>query len=181
MSVFPIIFLHRGNSDYLAISLEQAKYTNPNSRIILLGDNLNSSIGTRVGVEHFLIDNYFNGANDFSKIYEHHSTNNYNYELFCFQRWFIISEFVKSQNIDSFIHIDSDVLLFSNLTENSVFNSFASKYDFMHAGHSPHTCFFNSINSLDLLCNFITSLFRDKSFLFFLWVCPFWSDLLCCI
>lgn len=165
MSAYPIIILHKGNHDYLKICIKQAKYSNPDSRIILIGDNSNKKLAFDAGIEHYLIGNYFKSAFEFAKIYSHHSTNDYNYELFCFQRWFIILDFINSQGIDKFIHIDSDVLLFKNFYSDANYLCAIKKYDFLHCGYSAHTSVFNSKDVLLHFCDFINNMFLDKSFM----------------
>lgn len=104
----------------MEFSLRQAKYTNPESEIILLGDDSNNRFPS---VEHVNIKNYFRGAKEFAKIYKHFSTNPYHYELFCFQRWFILKEFMETKNHTNIFVFDSDVLLYSNINElkNTIF------------------------------------------------------------
>ena len=38
-------------------------------------------------------------------------------ELFCFQRWFVLYEFMKEQKIDKVFCMDSDVLLYTDASE----------------------------------------------------------------
>ena len=109
---YPIIFIHKGNSSYLKKCVQQAKKSNPSSEIILIGDNNNQTIK---GIIHFNIDNFSESATKFSSIYQHQSFNEYHFELFCYQRWFILNDFVKSQKIKCFWYVDSDVLIFEDL------------------------------------------------------------------
>lgn len=69
----PIIFCHYGNSDYLEYTLRQVKLTNPNNRVILLGDEKNKSIAEIAHVEHYLFKDYANGIENltFESVYEH--------------------------------------------------------------------------------------------------------------
>ena len=92
-SKLPIIFLHNTNSDYLKYSLGQAKRSNPESAIYLIGNDSNDCYNF---VEHHSFSNYFQGAIEFSKIYKHYNTTSYKYEVFCFQRWYILLEFLVS-------------------------------------------------------------------------------------
>lgn len=111
----PIIFVHKGNPFFLYSVLKQAKRTNPNSDIILLGDKTNSKYKF---VKHYLIDDYFSSAEAFSKVYQHHSPNPYDYELFCFQRWFVIKDFVD-RNLGGgaqFLYCDTDTLLYDDIS-----------------------------------------------------------------
>ena len=68
-------------------------------------------------VEHYNIDDYSKGADAFKMAYIHMSSNPYDYELICFQRWFCIRDFVKTQKIENFLCMDSDVLLYCNIDE----------------------------------------------------------------
>ena len=164
MEAYPIIVLHKGSSDYLKICLAQAKFSNPNSRIILLGDETNETLAKQVGAEHYLICNYFSKAQEFAKIYKHYSTNPYDYELFCFQRWFVVDEFINSEGLDKFLHIDSDVLLYADFSKELEFIDFINNYDLTYSHVSAHTSFFNSRRALCEFCNFIFEIFSDDSF-----------------
>jgi hypothetical protein len=110
----PIIFFHNGNSKYLKYSLKQARAFNPQSAIYLLGDESNNRYPF---ITHVLAGKYKNAVNAFSKIYKHRSSNNEVYELNCFLRWFYIEAFCHENNIEEFIYLDSDVLLFQDVTE----------------------------------------------------------------
>ena len=81
---FPIVFIHTGYSDYMEYSLRQAKHTNPDTEIILLGDDVNDRFPF---VTHVNIKDYFNGASEFAKIYKHYSTNPYSYNSRVSSEW----------------------------------------------------------------------------------------------
>lgn len=109
-----IVFVHKGHPYYLDIAIEQARMYNPSIPIILLGDESNKDI---LGIEHYMISEYFESARKFDEIFFNSSPNNREYELFCFQRWFIINEFqhMHQEYSDAFLYCDSDTLLFSNV------------------------------------------------------------------
>lgn len=109
----PIVFIHRGNSPYLAFTLGQARLQNPKSQIILLGDSTNKVFPF---VTHVDLANHWHRAEEFAKIYVHLCTNGHEYELFCFQRWLALAEFAEWAGLESFLHLDSDVLLYVNAT-----------------------------------------------------------------
>jgi len=94
-------------------SLRQAAYTNPDSEIILLGDESNVCFDF---VTHVDMKNYFRRAGEFTKIYRHYSTNPYGYELFCFQRWLILEDYLLDRGCEEVFVCDSDVMLYSNIT-----------------------------------------------------------------
>lgn len=112
----PIITIHCGYAPYLVKVLLQAKATNPQAEIVLLGDSLLKSLSF---VRHEKITNYFQSAERFAQHYsdKHMSFNSYGYELLCFQRWFILKEFMQKNNLECCFHIDSDVLIYTNLAQ----------------------------------------------------------------
>jgi hypothetical protein len=114
MTSIPIIFFHYGNSDYLKYSLKQARYFNPHSPVYLLGDDSNNRYNF---ITHIPADKYKKETESFTAVYRHLSTNSRDYELNCFLRWFYISAFCREHNIGPFIYLDSDVLLFQDITE----------------------------------------------------------------
>lgn len=114
-TAIPIVFIHRGNSLFLKYALHQARLLNPHNPIILIGDKTNAL--QPVFVQHYLIDNYADNAQAFQKIYQHQSPNPFDYELFCFQRWFILQQFVDRFNILQFVYLDSDVLLYCQVDQ----------------------------------------------------------------
>lgn len=107
----PIILIHRGDSFYLAHTIAQARSSNPESRLILLGDRSNSFY---LGVEHHRYEDYFDEAREFAKLFTYDFFPNYQYPwiLFCHQKYFALREFVLAQGIDRFLLIDSDVMIY---------------------------------------------------------------------
>ncbi|HPO49251.1 MAG TPA: hypothetical protein PLO89_02905 [Spirochaetota bacterium] len=153
----PIIFVHRSNSDYLKYSLSQAKYFSPNSEVILIGDESNDAFPF---IRHFLITDYFESAANFAKIYEHLSFNDRDYELFCFQRWFIIKDFIEKNGINDFLYLDSDTLLFCDANEEFVKYR---NYDFTICNKmSPQFTYFSSRKSLVSFCAYVENLYSNE-------------------
>lgn len=107
----PIILIHRGDSFYLAHTIAQTRSSNPESRLILLGDRSNSFY---LGVEHHRYEDYFDEAQEFAKLFTYEYFPNYQYPwiLFCHQKYFALRDFVRAQGIDRFLLIDSDVMLY---------------------------------------------------------------------
>ena len=107
----PIILIHRGDSFYLAHTIAQARSSNPESRLILLGDRSNSFY---LGVEHHSYEDYFDEAREFTNLFTYEFFPNYQYPwiLFCHQKYFALRDFVRAKGINRFLLIDSDVLLY---------------------------------------------------------------------
>ncbi|HAT4257867.1 hypothetical protein P5F61_08150 [Clostridium perfringens] len=105
----PIVFIHKGNQEYLKYAIKSAEKFNKN--VFLLGDNSNKN----------LCRNFYNINNlksedfiEFKKVYKHMSTNSFEFELICFERYFILKEFMVKNNFNKVIMLDSDVLTFEN-------------------------------------------------------------------
>ncbi len=109
----PVVFIHRGYSAYLEFSLRQAKAACPGSEIILLGDASNDRFDF---VTHAHAADFFESASRFAGLYRHISTNSREYELFCFQRWFVLEDFLRGSGRAGPVFVcDSDVMLYSDL------------------------------------------------------------------
>jgi len=151
----PVIFMHYNNSNYLAYSLWQAKQSNKNADVILLGDDSNKNYSF---IKHIKV-NHSKSVEEFNKVYKHMSSNPYEYELFCIQRWFILRDFMIQYNIDKCYYQDSDVMLYVD-TNKEEFNWFDLGF---FGGFSGHTTFINNLNALDDFCTFIMNYYTDKS------------------
>jgi hypothetical protein len=144
----PVIFIHRGACRYLAGSIAQARQSSPGSEIIVLGDRFNTGFRE---ARHFESAKFWNGAEKFAAVYQHRSTHEIEYELYCFQRWFILQSFLKAQRLDGCLYLDSDVLLFADATREA--RAFVD-CDVTLSQTSPHCLFFNRRESLDRFCDF---------------------------
>jgi hypothetical protein len=108
----PIVFFHYNNAPYLKYTLKQASYFNPDSAIYLIGNKKNKGYSF---VTHVAAEKYKAEAQEFTKIYKHRTTNDYQYELNCFLRWFYVKALCKDYNIESFFYLDSYVLMFQDI------------------------------------------------------------------
>lgn len=145
----PIIFVHRSNSVYLKYTLKQARYFNPGVPIYLIGDTDNDQYNF---ITHANIDDYYESAREFSKSYVHMSFTPQKFEQFCFERWFIIKDFVTKNNLQQFLCLDSDVLLFC--TSDEVHNKYNS-YSFTIRGScGAGLNYFSSIKALQEFCEY---------------------------
>lgn len=109
-----IIFTHRGNPSYLKYVLSQVAETNPNANIVLMGDASNKNYKF---IKHAMLKDYSHMANKFAKIYQHKNSTSIEYELFCYQRWFCVYEYMLANDLDDVFSLDSDVLVYDNLDD----------------------------------------------------------------
>jgi hypothetical protein len=153
----PIVFIHQQNSEHLKYSLAQAKASNPRSTVFLLGDDSNSQ---HPCAEHHQFSDYFAGAAGFERVYKHYSTHGRDFERLCFQRWFILRDFLAAHHIDKCVYLDSDVLLYGNVTEDMAkFRLF----DFTVCWNTIGcTLFLNRLDGLESLCQFIMDIYTKK-------------------
>jgi len=152
----PLIIVHTGDSFYLEPVLRQLRKFNPDSRIYLISDESTNHYDF---IEHVNISDYYSLAEQFRQIYVHMSINPYNYELFCFLRWFIILDFVTKQGIDHFLCIDSDVMLYCNVDE--VFGQLTDYDMTMCLFEGPQYSLFSK-DSLQQFCDYIFSHYSEK-------------------
>lgn len=161
MSV-PIIFIHKGYNDYMEYSLRQAKHSNRDSKIMLIGDEANDKFDF---IAHVNMKNHFTSANEFSKIYKHFSTNPYHYELFCIQRWFILRDYMKENSIKKCFVCDTDVLVYSNIEKALIlFGDDRMALIKLGSTYSLGISFI-LLEKLTLFCNYIGDCYQDDNLL----------------
>jgi FkbM family methyltransferase len=153
-----IIFIHRGQADYLEFSLKQALRFNPRERIHLIGDAAVAGYGSLV--QFHPIEAFMAEANEFATIYEHYSTNPYDFELFCIQRWFILNNFLKHQNIDKCFYADSDLMIYFNAAQEYL--RFANFDLTLSCDIDAHGSWWNSADVLKKFCDFVIRVYTKK-------------------
>lgn len=151
----PIFFVHRTDSEYLRFTLAQAHFTNPTSTVHLLGDASNKHYDF---VEHHEIREFEDF--EFRNRYLHLSPNSFEYELFCFERWFVLRNFVKAARIEGeFIYLDSDVMVFSDLSEES---GYWTDFDLTVCGEmGPEYTYFKNVSVLESFCDFMLGMYGN--------------------
>jgi len=166
----PIITLSLNNPDYLAYVLAQAKISNPQSDIILLGYESNDKYEF---ITHDKIDNYARSAFRFSHVYQHFHTNPLGFELWCFQRWFVVKDFMIANHIEKCLCIDSDIMLYANVTEEQKkFAKFGLTGSTDWCVSNPllpnaslHCSFINDLKELESFCEFIFEIYTNSELL----------------
>lgn len=145
-----IVFIHRGNDPYLWCALQQAKRSNPHSDVILIGDAANQPYAIE-GIQHVQMDDYMGGAQQFAHIYKHQSPNAYDYDLFCFQRWFILKDFMTSNHIERTCCMDSDMMVYAEVN-NPLYHHFTNAWMMLS---------FNTLKTIEDLCYLMTMYFKN--------------------
>lgn len=151
--MLPVIFIHRGpNTQYLKLALKKS----PDA--ILIGDEDNCSVTSA----YHPYQNYFQGASDFKKLYQHRSTNPEWFEMFCFQRWFVLYEFMEQHSLTKVFVADSDVLLYCDVSDYDYDVAYSIPKDQQNYrwSASAHVSYW-TINGLRKFCEYILWLFED--------------------
>eukprot|EP00276_Gloeochaete_wittrockiana_P008716 CAMPEP_0184652034 /NCGR_PEP_ID=MMETSP0308-20130426/9695_1 /TAXON_ID=38269 /ORGANISM="Gloeochaete witrockiana, Strain SAG 46.84" /LENGTH=359 /DNA_ID=CAMNT_0027086649 /DNA_START=456 /DNA_END=1535 /DNA_ORIENTATION=+ len=107
---------------FLKIHLWQA--SRMNRRVILVGHRSCRGFCDRYGIEFYDANRYFKTATVFDKKYfPRISTNGERwlgrrrFELACFQRWFVLEQFMKREKIGRAFYADADTLIYDDVTE----------------------------------------------------------------
>jgi hypothetical protein len=168
---FDLVFVHKGYNWYLPFVLNQAKFVDPDSNITILGD---CSKPHRIAPEFVKELSHSKYIDRFTEIYIHMSTNSSGFELFCWLRWFYLLEYMRCNSIESVMHLDSDVLLFSSLSEiksayTAVINDCGyiipeQSFDSLEWSASGHISYW-TIDRLTEFCEFAIESFSKNKYL----------------
>jgi hypothetical protein len=163
----PVVLFHKSEQAYVSLSLRAA--SQHNADVTLITDTDTKSYGDHVRV--VLIENYRpEGAKQFSKIYRHLSGNPYMFEYTAIEKYFYLLEHMKINRLEKIIYIDSDVILYTNLTPIIVqyFNDFdlcscmpEQQYESFFWSASGHLSYW-TINALENFCEFILQTYRNN-------------------
>ena len=112
MTQIPILVFHLGNPSYLNLMIKQA--IKQGNIVHLIGDDSNrdicdnwSSADSYVPLDYFEFEKNFVQMSDYPLAFD----------LNCFKRFFIMREYMQKKNIDKMIFADSDLMIFTNLSE----------------------------------------------------------------
>lgn len=154
-----IVIIHMGFAKYLLYVLRQIKITNPNSEIFLISDKENkkySKYSTFVDISKIQSLE----SKSFKENYIHLGKSAINYEMFCMLRWIILRDFMRKYNIKECLHIDSDILIFSDL--NKALNPF-SNYEISLAHNLALTMHIKDIEILDEFSKYLLFKYTNEN------------------
>lgn len=152
-----LVYIHKGYSWYVPLALRNGRRFYGRN-VHYIGDAYGCFVARVLGVRAHRLKDYHKSADKFSKIYRHHSNLGYAFELFCIQRWFVLSEFLQTTGMNSCVYLDTDVLLTQNLSE---LTRQTAQFGMVFTGYSAHVCFINQSAMLCELTDFINSFYLD--------------------
>lgn len=121
----PVVITHINNKNYLELNI---KITSKNNQIILIGDKTLKKYDNFENVDFFDIEDYKNldiNIEDLKTYFDHFSTKSYEFEWFCFERYFVILNFMSKHKLNTIFHCDSDNVLLQNINKYSFFEEVA--------------------------------------------------------
>lgn len=169
----PIIFIHYGPARYLRNTLRCSRISNKAKSIFLLGDESNKSYA-KWATKHVSLEKLEASPNikRFEKVFEpiqgklHHFTKHGGVEKwlnFVFRRWFLINEFLRQENIESFWTFDSDTLILAPLENRE--KRFRSYQGTTQCRDCCLNGFIGSQSLVEKYTQCIIDLFGDRSYL----------------
>ena len=167
-----VVFIHKGYSWFLPYALYNARSYNLDD-VILLTDK--ESANTYKGIQLELFYDYNSPeVIEFKKNYKHMSTNSSDFEQFCWIRWFYLLNLMKRKNIQSVFYFDSDVLIYSSISDMiKCYSDLKLKcgfcipkqdYDSLRWTASGHASFW-TLDMLEAFCDFILKSFQKSHYM----------------
>ena len=138
-------------------SISLFKKYNKDTKTVFIGYGTEFSVNADEIIYNVFLDiNKF----EFTKYFIYETTNSYEYELFCFLRWFIIKDYINSLNdeYDRIYIFDNDTLIFDNLNN---YNFNINDKPYMSQCGCPAFTIINK-KLLNELCNTLLDIFKNK-------------------
>jgi hypothetical protein len=164
----PIVFVQRGVTFYFPSVLVQAARRCISSQIWVIADFdpatlLPADLQGRVSWAP--IADFDGSLEHFRAVYVHMGIGRPWLEQMCFERWFMIRSLYRREGWSAFIHLDSDVLVESDVGAHLMKRTAPAVL--FSRGMGPHVTFFRDITWLDKLCADILSMYgSDEGVLF---------------
>ena len=156
MSLIPVITTHKFNTkpqtlDYTSEVVKQSCFFKNKTYAITDYDiDFKDELFCNININELITPDFIK----FNQCYEHMSTNPFEFEKISFNRFFLIKRFMEIYKYESIFHIDSDVLLYTNIVE---CKDFYISYDFTL---SKNSCVSNSYLTYDMVADFCEKLLK---------------------
>ncbi len=164
----PVVIHHSGDQPYLVKCVE---LNSKNNLVYLLGDESNRSLfDHNPSVIHVDAADFGSAElDDFKQHFSNYSTNSSEFERLCFERIFILREFILRTGIDSVFYVDSDCIVLDSV--NRIFEALKAGTSGLSIQNvrNPHhmvACVHNSLLTLEFCEAFIQlcfDVYTDRS------------------
>lgn len=146
---------------------------------VVVENRLNTTLrccveSAKLAGEVLIVLNEVDAGPEYSKFkinYFHLSTNSVEFELICFRRYFILNEYMKrNSELQKFVLIDSDILLFNGISEhikklsraNNFIGSIISYDEYNSKQISPHVSYWTR-EGIALFVDFLIEFYKSTS------------------
>jgi hypothetical protein len=157
----PIVFIHQGAPvalSHLNCALLQARLWNPERSILVLTDEDPQALLAVPGIEVIRPEAYGKGARELRAVYRHFSLNPEPFERACLERWFVLRDFLRERDFSGVWHFDSDVMIYSDLSEET---QRVEAMDFTLTRRSGHSSYFR-LGALEKFCELILTSYQQE-------------------
>ena len=154
-----LVYIHKGYSWYVPLALLIGRKFCA-GKVHFIGDAFGCWVAHLCGVQTWPIKSFRKSADEFAKIYRHHSELGAEFELFCIQRWFILAEFMGACGLDACAYLDTDILLTRSIDGEQARTAW---FGLTYTGYSAHICFINRLAALQRFCAFVTALYANPA------------------
>jgi hypothetical protein len=157
----PIVFIHQGPPaamSHLNCALLQARLWNPGRSICVITDEAPSALLAVPGIEIIHPELFSSGARELREVYRHFSSNGEHFERACLERWFVLRDFLRDRKLASIWHFDSDVMIYTDLNQET---DLVEDIDFTLTHGSGHSSYFK-LTALEKFCTFMLESYRQE-------------------
>lgn len=140
-------------------ALRLARQWNPERRIILLTDDTERVLPVQ-NIQQSAIVDFCVQAKDFAQHYQHFSDQDLEFEVFCFERWLVLLEFMEHAGFSACVTLDSDCFLYSDLSQSlKPFEECDATLSFCNGHYCGHISSINEKAWLADFCSFLMNYF----------------------
>ncbi|MEO8576177.1 MAG: hypothetical protein ABI556_05740 [Gemmatimonadales bacterium] len=107
------------------------------------------------------IAHHIAAAEPFRNAYVHASTNDLQFERFCFERWFLLESFIGANKYTRFVHADSDLMFFCAINEYFGRLGDAACGSGRIGAFSGHLLMVQDVRMLSDFCRFMLDMYLD--------------------
>ena len=153
----PVVLISKTLRQSLQLEFVIKQAETKNKEVFLIGDEGNKQFCPN---NHRYISEYDEGVVEFEGLYQHLSTNPEDIERFCFSRWFVLRNFLRTNKYEGAFYIDDDILLFADAT--AEFENYKHLYCTLSGKSSGHSSYW-SLEGLEAFCEYLMEVYSDKN------------------
>ena len=164
----PVVLFHKSEKYYVSCALRAANTHNKDVTII-------TDVSPKMYSDYAKVVDFTNCKSDkavqFAACYQHFSSNPHYFEFTAIEKYFFLLEHMKNQQLQKMLYIDSDLLLYGNMTEviSKYYDSFdvcscisEQNYEDFYWTASGHLSLW-TYQALEEFCDFILKAYTEEN------------------